>query len=53
VQLGLRLRELKAEKMDWRVKGKTVHLWFVAQTFFAGSEDIKLDLPPLDIADPF
>lgn len=53
VQLGLRLKELKAEKVDWRVKGKTVHLWFLSQTFFAGAEDIHLNLPPLDIVDPF
>jgi hypothetical protein len=53
VQLGLRLKEMKAEKIDWRVKGKTLHLWFLPQTFFAGSEDIRLDLPPLDIPDPF
>jgi hypothetical protein len=53
VQLGLRLKELKAEKMDWRVKGKTVHLWFLQQKFFSGSEDIRLDLPSLDIVDPF
>jgi len=53
VQLGLRLRDIKAEKVDWWVKGKTTHLWFLPQTFFSGSEDIKLDLPPLEIVDPF
>jgi len=53
VQLGLRLKELKAEKIDWRVKGKTIHLWFLPQTYFQGSEDIKLDLPPINIVDPF
>jgi hypothetical protein len=53
VQLGLRLKELKAEKVDWRVKGKTIHLWFLPQTYFQGSEDIKLDLPALNVVDPF
>jgi hypothetical protein len=51
VQLGLRLKELKAEKIDWKVKGKTIHLWSMEQVFFAGSEDIRIELPPLDIVD--
>jgi hypothetical protein len=51
VQLGLRLKEMKAEKVDWRIKGKTVHLWMMPQTYFAGSEDIRIDLPPMDIPD--
>lgn len=53
VQIGLRLKDLKAEKVDWRVKGKTVHLWFFQQSYFAGSEDIRIDLPPLNVVDPF
>lgn len=53
VQIGLRLKEMKAEKVDWRVKGKTVHLWFFQQSFFAGSEDIRIDLPPISTIDPF
>ena len=53
VQIGLRLKEMKAEKVDWRVKGKTVHLWFFQQSYFAGSEDIRIDLPPISTIDPF
>ena len=53
VQIGLRLKDMKAEKVDWRVKGKTVHLWFFPQSYFAGLEDIRLDLPPIETIDPF
>lgn len=53
VQLGLRLKEMKAEKVDWRVKDKTLHLWFLPQSFFAGSEDIQIELPPLEVQEPF
>ena len=53
VQIGLRLKDLRAEKVDWRVKGKTVHLWFFQQSFFEGMQDIRLDLPPLNVVDPF
>jgi hypothetical protein len=42
---------MKAEKIDWRIKGKTMHLWMMAQTYFAGSEDIRIDLPAMDIPD--
>ena len=51
VQIGLRLKEMKAEKIDWRIKGKTLHLWFMPQSFFAGSEDIQIELPPMDVPD--
>jgi len=51
VQLGLRLKEMKAEKADWKIKGKTIHLWAIPQTYFAGSEDIRIELPPMDVPD--
>lgn len=53
VQIGLRLRELKAEKADWRVKNKTVHLWFFPQKYFAGSEEIRIELPPMNSNEVF
>jgi hypothetical protein len=51
VQVGLRLKDMKAEKVDWRIKGKTIHLWYLPQTYFSGAEDIRLELPPLDVPD--
>lgn len=51
VQLGLRLKEMKAEKAHWKIKGKAVHIWFLSQSYFVGSEDIRIDLPPMDVPD--
>jgi len=45
-KITLRLTDLKAEKMFWRVKGKGIHVWSLPQTFFATQME-TLDLPPL------
>jgi len=45
-KITLRLTDLKAEKMFWRVKGKGVHVWSLPQSFFATQMEV-LDLPPL------
>lgn len=51
VQIGLRLKEMKAEKSHWKVKGKVAHVWMMPQTYFAGMEDTHIELPPMDIPD--
>ena len=47
-KITLRLTQLKAEKMFWRVKGKGVHVWSLPQSMFAQDDESPLiDLPPL------
>jgi|TARA_Y100000004_G_scaffold140171_2_gene159232 hypothetical protein len=45
-KITLRLQELKAEKMFWRVRGKGVHVWSISQTFFQNEEG-EIELPNL------
>ena len=47
-KITLRLTQLKAEKMFWRVKGKGAHVWSLPQSMFAQDDESPLiDLPPL------
>lgn len=45
-KITLRLQDLHAEKMFWRVRGKGVHVWSLPQDFFQG-EDSEISLPDL------
>ena len=45
-RVTLRLRDLNAEKMFWRVRGKGVHVWSLEQAYFETDES-EIDLPPL------
>ena len=49
-KITLRLQEIEAEKIFWRVKGKGVHVWSLPTSFFGEEiqeETMPLDLPPL------
>ena len=47
-RVSLRVKELGAEKMFWRVKGKGVHVWGFPEAFFGEASSVTLDLPPLN-----
>jgi|TARA_R110000787_G_scaffold43799_5_gene107309 hypothetical protein len=47
-RITLRLQDLNAEKMFWRVRGKGVHVWSLPQAYFEG-EDTEIPLPKLPI----
>lgn len=49
VKIGLRLKELGAEKMFWNVKGRGVHVWGMPQKTFDGRQETVMDLPPLHV----
>ena len=49
-KITLRLQNIQAEKMFWRVRGKGVHVWSLPQEFFQG-EDIDIPLPDLPAAE--
>ena len=45
-KITLRLQDLGAEKMFWRVRGKGVHVWSVPQNYFSDIE-LEIPLPPI------
>ena len=45
-KITLRLQDLKAEKMFWRVRGKGIHVWSLPQEFFE-SEESEIPLPQI------
>ena len=45
-RVTLRLRDLNAEKMFWRVRGKGVHVWSLEQSYFETDES-EIELPAL------
>jgi len=45
-KITLRLQDLKAEKMFWRVRGKGIHVWSLPQGFFE-SEESEIPLPQI------
>jgi len=49
-KITLRLQDLKAEKMFWRVRGKGIHVWSLPQEFFQ-VEDVDIKLPDLPISE--
>jgi hypothetical protein len=49
-KITLRLQDLQAEKMFWRVRGKGVHVWSLPQEFFQG-EDSEISLPDLPVSE--
>jgi hypothetical protein len=49
VRIGLRLKELGAEKTYWNIKGRGVHVWGMPQSKFDHHQENVIDLPPLDV----
>ena len=47
VRIGLRLKEMGAEKTFWNIKGRGVHVWGIPQKVFDGHQEVVLELPPL------
>ena len=47
-KITLRLQDLEAEKMFWRVKGKGIHVWSLPQKYFQ-TEDEQIPLPSLPV----
>jgi hypothetical protein len=45
-KITLRLQDLNAEKMFWRIRGKGIHVWSLPQEFFQGEES-EIPLPNL------
>lgn len=45
-KITLRLQDLQAEKMFWRVRGKGVHVWSLPQEYFQ-TDDAPIPLPSL------
>jgi len=45
-KITLRLQDLQAEKMFWRVRGKGVHVWYLPQEYFQTDES-EIPLPNL------
>jgi len=45
-KITLRLQDLQAEKMFWRVRGKGVHVWSLPQDYFQEYEE-SIPLPEL------
>jgi hypothetical protein len=50
-KITLRLQEMQAEKMFWRVKEKGVHVWSFPQSMFKAVDaaEYELALPPLEL----
>jgi len=48
-RVTLRLTDLSAEKMFWRIKGKGIHVWSLPQEYFTGplQPEEQIDLPEL------
>lgn len=49
-KITLRLQDLQAEKMFWRVRGKGVHVWSLPQEYFQTDEE-PIPLPNLPAGD--
>jgi len=49
-KITLRLQNVQAEKMFWRVRNKGVHVWSLPQEFFQG-DDTDIPLPELPVAE--
>ena len=49
-KITLRLQDLQAEKMFWRVRGKGIHVWSLPQEFFKG-ENTDIPLPELPVSE--
>jgi len=47
-KITLRLQDIEAEKMFWRVKGKGIHVWSLPQAFFTSEETLELPELPKD-----
>jgi hypothetical protein len=47
VKIGLRLKEMGAEKTFWNIKGRGVHVWGMSQKSFDGHQEVVMELPPL------
>jgi len=45
-KITLRLQDIQAEKMFWRVRGKGIHVWSLPQEFFNDDQD-QIPLPEL------
>jgi len=45
-KITLRLQDIGAEKMFWRVRGKGIHVWYLPQEYFQ-TEDTEIPLPEL------
>ena len=45
-KITLRLQDLKASKKFWRIKGKGIHVWSLAQSYFKTDDD-EISLPKL------
>ena len=46
-KITLRLQDLGAEKMFWRIRGKGIHVWSLPQDYFE-TEDSEIPLPELE-----
>tara|TARA_R110000851_G_scaffold6988_3_gene27549 strand:- start:4351 stop:5937 length:1587 start_codon:yes stop_codon:yes gene_type:complete len=49
-KITLRLQDLGAEKMFWRIRNKGIHVWYISQTYFE-TEDSQIPLPNLTTND--
>ena len=47
-KITLRLQDLQAEKMFWRVRGKGIHVWSLPQDYFQ-TDDSEMALPQLPV----
>ena len=47
-KITLRLQDLQAEKMFWRVRGKGIHVWSLPQDYFQ-TDDSEITLPQLPV----
>ena len=47
-RITLRLQDLQAEKMFWRVRGKGIHVWSLPQNYFE-TDDSEMPLPQLPV----
>jgi hypothetical protein len=47
-RITLRLQDLQAEKMFWRVRGKGIHVWSLPQNYFQ-TDDSEMPLPSLPV----
>ena len=46
-KMTIRLTDINAEKMFWRIKNKGIHVWSLPEEFFATEEDGQIELPEL------
>lgn len=51
VKIGLRLKEMGADKTYWNIRGRGVHVWGMPQKVFNDHREVVLDLPPLPASD--